>query len=134
MLVKNVMSSPAICIDEKTSIKETIEIMEKEDVGFLPITKNDHLIGVITDRDILLRSRGHKATTKISKIMTNDVIYTIRENATLEDAGKIMSDYKIRRLVVVNSDYICGVITSKDLLKDENLIPYIKQTYNSTYY
>ena len=134
MLVKNVMSSPAICVDEKTSIKETIEIMDKEDLGFLPITKNDHLIGVITDRDILLRSRGLKSNSRISKIMTNDVIYTITETATLEDAGKIMSDYKVRRLVVVNSDYICGVITSKDLLKDESLIPYIKQTYNPTYY
>lgn len=134
MLVKNVMSSPAICVDEKASIKEVIEIMEKEDVGFLPITKNDHLIGVVTDRDILLRSQGKKSSTKISKIMTKDVIYTITENATLEDAGKIMSDYKVRRLVVVNSDYIRGVITSKDLLKDESLIPYIKQTYNSTYY
>lgn len=134
MLVKNVMSSPAICVDEKTSIKEAIEIMEKEDLGFLPVTKNDHLIGVVTDRDILLRSRGKKASTKISKIMTNDVIYTITENATLEDAGKIMSDYKVRRLVVVNSDYIRGVITSKDLLKDDSLIPYIKQTYTSNYY
>ena len=134
MLVKNVMSSPAICVDEKTSIKETIQIMENEDIGFLPITKNDQLIGVITDRDILLRSRNHKATAKIAKIMTNDVIYTIKESSTLEDAAKIMSDYKVRRLVVTNNDYICGVITSKDLLKDETLIPYIKQTYNSTYY
>lgn len=134
MLVKNVMSTPAICVDEKTPIKEVIEIMEKEDVGFLPITKNDHLIGVITDRDILLRSKGIKSNSKISKIMTKDVIYTITENATLEDAGKIMSDYKVRRLVVVNSDYIRGIITSKDLLKDESLIPYIKQTYASNYY
>ena len=134
MLVKNVMSSPAICVDEKTSIKEVIEIMDKEDLGFLPITKNDHLIGVITDRDILLRSRGHKSNAKISKIMTNENLYTITENSTLEEAGKIMSKYKVRRLVVVNSDYIQGVITSKDLLKDESLIPYIKQTYNHSYY
>jgi len=134
MLVKNVMSSPAICVDEKTSIKEVVEIMDKENLGFLPITKNDHLIGVITDRDILLRSRGHKSNTKISKIMTNENLYTIPENATLEEAGKIMSKYKIRRLVVVNSDYIQGVITSKDLLNDESLLPYITQTYTNLYY
>ena len=134
MIVKNAMSSPAICIDEKATIKEAIEIMAKEDLGFLPITKNDHLVGVITDRDILLRSRGHKSNTKISKIMTSETLYTISENSSLEDAGKIMSSYKIRRLVVVNSDYVKGVITSKDLLKDEKLIPYIKQTYTPSYY
>lgn len=134
MLVKNVMSSPAICVDEKASIKEVIELMEKEDIGFVPITKNDHLIGVVTDRDILLRSRGHRSNTKISKIMSNENLYTIQEHSTLEDAGKIMSQYKVRRLVVVNSDYVIGVITSKDLLKDESLIPYIKQTYQHSYY
>lgn len=134
MIIKNVMSTPAICVDEKTSIKETIEIMEKEDLGFLPITKNDHLIGVITDRDILLRSRGVKSNAKISKIMTNENLYTITENASLLDAGKIMSKYKVRRLVVVNSDYIKGVVTSKDLLKDETLIPYIQETYHHSYY
>lgn len=134
MLVKNVMSSPAICIDEKTTIKETIEIMEKEDLGFLPVTKNNHLVGVITDRDILLRGKNHRSNSKISKIMTNEDIYTITEDASLEDAGKIMSDYKVRRLVVVNSDYVKGVITSKDLLKDETLIPYIKQTYQPKFY
>lgn len=134
MLVKNVMSSPAICADYKTTIKEAIEIMDKENIGFLPITKNDHLIGVITDRDILLRSRGIRSNSKISKIMTNENLYTTQEHASLEDVGKIMSQYKVRRLVVTNSDYVVGVITSKDLLKDESLIPYIKQTYSHSYY
>lgn len=134
MLVKNVMTSPAICIDEKTTIKDAISIMENEEVGFLPITKNDCLVGVITDRDILLRSREYKKNSKISKIMTKDVIYTISSNSPLHEAGKIMGEYKVRRLVVVDDDTITGVITSKDLLKDETLIPYIKQTYSPTYY
>ena len=66
--------------------------------------------------------------------MTNENLYTIQEHSTLEDAGKIMSQHKVRRLVVVNSDYVVGVITSKDLLKDDNLIPYIKETYQHSYY
>lgn len=134
MLVKHVMSHPAICVDEKTNINDTINIMRKQKLGFLPITKNDHLIGVVTDRDILLRGQNIKKNTKISKIMTNDIVYTINENASLEEAGKLMGKYKVRRLVVVNSDYIRGVITSKDLLKDETLIPYIKETYTHIHY
>lgn len=134
MLVKNVMSSPAICIDEKTTIKDAIDIMEKENLGFLPITKNDRLIGVVTDRDILLRSREYKKNAKISKIMTNDVLYTISSHSPLHDAGKIMGEYKVRRLVVVDDDTITGVITSKDLLRDDTLIPYVKKTYSHSYY
>lgn len=134
MQVKNIMSSPAITVDEKISIKEAIELMDKENLGFLPVTKNDHLIGVVTDRDILLRGRYYRSNSKISKVMTKNYLYTIQESASLEDAAKIMSQYKVRRLVVVNSDYIKGVITSKDLLKDETLIPYIKETYNYSYH
>ena len=45
-----------------------------------------------------------------------------------------MSKYKVRRLVVTENGYIKGVITSKDLLNDATLIPYIKQTYQNSYY
>lgn len=133
MLVKDVMSRHPICVDINTTIKEAIITMGKEDIGFLPIVKKDYLVGVITDRDILLRSLNLKKKDKISKIMTRD-IYSVEEKAPLEDAAKIMSDYKIRRLVVTNDGILKGVITSKDLLKEESLLPYIKNTYTYSYY
>jgi CBS domain-containing protein len=129
MLVKKVMSSPAICVDWKTSIKETVEIMEKEDLGFLPVTKDNELCGVVTDRDILLRGRNHRSNSRIYKIATCDNLLVIDCNSNLDEAAKIMADNKIRRLVVTTSNEVCGVITSKDLLHDTSLIPYIKETY-----
>ena len=129
MLVKHVMSSPAICIPNSTSISDAIEIMEKKNLGFLPITENDALIGVITDRDILIKGKDKKQNTHIDKIMTSDNIYLVNQNDSLEEAAKIMGAHKIRRLVVVDDGLIKGIITSKDLLNEENLIPYIKQTY-----
>ena len=134
MLVKQVMSHPAICVDENTSINETIDIMRRKKLGFVPITKSDYLIGVVSDRDILLRGQHLEKNSKISTIMTNNIIYTVPENATLEEAGKIMSNSKVRRLVVVNNDLIRGVITTKDLLIDKNLIPYIQNTYTNIHY
>ncbi len=125
MLVKQVMSHPAICVDAATNINETINIMRKEKIGFLPITQNNRLVGVVSDRDILLRGQHLKRNSKISKIMTNNTIHVIQDDATLEEAGKLMSRYKIRRLVVVSNDCIKGIITSKDLLKDEKLLHYI---------
>lgn len=134
MLVKHVMSSPAICVSGDSSISQAIELMKEKDIGFLPVTENDVLVGVITDRDLLLRGKNKKSNTHINKIMTNDNIYLVSPSDSLEEAARIMSAYKIRRLVVVEEDLIKGVITSKDLLYEDNLLPYIKQTYlNSSY-
>ena len=101
--------------------------MRKENLGFLPITKDDILIGVVTDRDILLRK--DKYTKHIDEVMSKDNLHTIDMASPLEEAAKIMSTYKVRRLVVTHDNLIKGVITSKDLLYQDDLLPYIKQTY-----
>ena len=134
MLVKHVMSSPAICLRNNASIEEAIELMREKDLGFLPITKNDVLVGVVTDRDILLRSQNMSPNTHIDKIITSENIFLTSPDANLEEAARVMSAHKVRRLVVVEDNLIKGVITSKDLLNEETLLPYIKQTYlHSTY-
>lgn len=115
MLIKHIMKSPAICIDEATTINDTINIMRKHKINFLPITKRDHLAGVVTDRDILFRSQHLNKNTKISKIMTQNFICTINQNASVEIANKTMDTYKVTKLVVIHDDYIKGIITMKDI-------------------
>ena len=115
MLVKDIMNSPAICIDANITISETIKIMRKENIGFCPITKNDRLIGVVTDRDILMRSQRLNKNTRISKIMTRTCIYTISAHAPLEIAKKTMMKYNVKRLIVIYDDYIKGVISNTDI-------------------
>jgi CBS domain-containing protein len=128
------MSSPAICINSKSTIDDATKLMEEKNLGFLPVTENDVLVGVITDRDILLRGKGKRPDTQINKIMTKNIIHLVNINDSLESAAQIMAAHKIRRLVVIEDDLIKGVITSKDLLYEESLIPYIKQTYlNASY-
>ena len=134
MLVKHVMSSPAICIDVNTTIEEAIKTMEERNLGFLPITKNDELVGVVTDRDILLRGKNKKSNTHIDKIMTNETLHLVSHSDPLEEAGRIMSAHNVRRLIVVEDNLIKGVITSKDLLYQDDLLPYIKQTYLNQVY
>ena len=134
MLVKEIMSSPAICVNSKSTIDDATKLMEEKNLGFLPVTENDVLVGVITDRDILLRGKGKRPDTQINKIMTKNIIHLVNINDSLESAAQIMAAHKIRRLVVIEDDLIKGVITSKDLLYEESLIPYIKQTYlNASY-
>ena len=133
--VSNLMTSPAITCEYNNTIKEAIHLMKENNIGFLPITKNKIIVGVITDRDILIRGIGiHKLNTKISKIMTCDEIHFVSPSTSIVDAAKIMSKNKIRRLVVLNDGYVTGVLTTKNLLKEPSLTPYIINTYleNST--
>lgn len=130
--VKELMSNPAITCDYSTSIKNVIEIMKENNIGFIPITKSNIIIGVATDRDILIRGIGiYKLNSKISKVMTAGDIHFVSPETPLEDAAKIMADYKIRRLVVLNDGKVVGVITTKNMLKEPSLTHYIAQTYLS---
>ena len=128
--VKELMTSPAISIESSKTIKEAIEILKEKNIGFLPITKNNLIIGVVTDRDILIRGVGiYKLNTKIEKVMTSGDVYFTNPDANLEDAAKTMADHKIRRLVVLSDGIITGVLTTKNLLKEPSLFPYIIKTY-----
>lgn len=128
--VSELMTSPAITCEYKVPLKEVIHLMKEKNIGFIPVTKNNILIGVVTDRDILLRGIGqYKLNTKIERIMTNGNIFFVSQDTPLIEAGKIMAKNKIRRLVVLTDGLVSGVITTKNMLKEPSLIPYIAQTY-----
>lgn len=128
--VHELMTSPAICCDENTVIVDVIKIFKNFNIGFLPITKNNILIGVVTDRDVLVRG-FNKDLNKclIKEIMTADQIEFVNKDTNLIDAAKIMAEKKIRRLVVLNDGKVVGVLTAKNLIKDKNLINYVLKTY-----
>lgn len=129
-LVKDLMTSPAIYCDESTNIKEVIHILKENNIGFLPITKSNILVGVITDRDILTRGIGnYKLNSKISKIMTTGDLQYVNPDTTVLDAAKKMAEHKIRRLVVLDDGKITGVLTTKNLLPYPELFKYISKTY-----
>ena len=132
-LTKELMTSPAIYWEEQTPIKDVISLMKDNNIGFIPITKNKILIGVVTDRDILIRGVGvYKLNTKINKIMTNGEIYFVSPDTPVEEAAKKMAEHKIRRLVVLENGYVAGVLTTKNLLNEPTLLKYITQTYIPT--
>lgn len=128
--VNELMTSPAITSESNTSIKDVIKLMREHNIGFIPVTKNNIIVGVITDRDILIRAIGiYKLNTKIEKIMTNGDIFCVNSDTSILECAKIMAKKKIRRLVVLKDGHVCGVITTKNMLGDQSLLPYIEETY-----
>ena len=130
--VKDVMTSPAISCENTSTIKEVISLMKKHNIGFVPITKQNILVGVVTDRDIVIRGVGiYKLNTKIEKIMTNGELHFVSPTTRLNKAAKIMAETKTRRLVVLNDGKVHGVITTKNMLNEPSLLPYLTETYLS---
>ncbi len=119
MLVKDVMTSPVITIDENAPVNKAATLMAKDDLGCIVITdKEGKPLGILTERDLVVRvlaKNAHPDSVKASDTMTSPLI-TIEPDLTISDAARRMSRLNIRRLGVVYKGQLVGLISSKDIL------------------
>ena len=118
MKVNECMCCNVSTVKPEATLKECAEIMSKNDIGCTPVCDGDKLVGMITDRDIILRAVAegkdvNKVTAK--EIMTEDICACDCE-CDVEDAQKVMSDYQIRRIPIVEDGKIVGMLTLGDLV------------------
>jgi CBS domain-containing protein len=118
MRIKEVMTSGAECVHSETTIQQAAEKMKKLKVGALPITENDKLIGMITDRDITVRSTSAGSNPQICSIkdvMTPGVVCCY-EDQNVSEALQLMHNKQIRRLPVLDRhDHLVGMVSLGDL-------------------
>jgi CBS domain-containing protein len=105
-------------VDSCTLLDNVFEVavkMKELNVGAIPILDQDKLVGMITDRDIVVRgvAEKHPGSTKVEDIMSNNLI-TITPDATTKEAAKLMSEHQIRRLPVVEGDKLVGIVSLGD--------------------
>jgi CBS domain-containing protein len=119
MLVRDVMSSPVVTMDEDSSSNLAAAAMDKNDLGCVIVTnKAGKSIGIITERDLVIRvlARNLKPdTVKAREIMTTPLV-TIEPDATISEAARRMSRLDIRRLGVIYKGNLVGIVTSKDII------------------
>jgi CBS domain-containing protein len=119
MLVKDIMTSPVITIDEDAPVNKAAQLMDKNKVGCIIVTsKKGKPLGIITERDLVTRvlaknARPSKLTVK--EVMTSPLI-AIDPDETLSEAARRMSRLSIRRLGVMYKENLVGLISSKDIL------------------
>ena len=122
MKVCDVMSRDVQVASPTQTIRDAAQIMAKIDAGVLPVGDNDRLVGMITDRDIAIRAvaEGKSPTTKVSDIMSDEVLYCF-DDQDLDEVAQNMSEMKVRRLPVVNRDKrLVGIISIGDLARNED--------------
>lgn len=118
MEIAKAMHPKADWASADTPVSEVAQMMQKDDIGAIPIGKDDKLIGMVTDRDIALRvvAAGHDPkTTKAEEIMTRGIVYC-RTTETVEDAIHLMDQKKIRRLPVIDDKKrLVGMLSLGDI-------------------
>lgn len=120
MRVSEVMTAQVATAKPDATIREVGRMMSEVDSGVIPVAEDGKVIGIVTDRDIVLRAvaEGADLDQPVSGIMTGD-IQTCREDDTVADAVGKMASQKIRRLVVVNeAGRLAGIVSLGDISKD----------------
>jgi len=104
-----------ITMDPDQKIYEALELMEKYRISGVPITKDGHLVGILTNRDLRFETQLDQP---ISNVMTKDKLVTVPPGTTLEEAKKHLHEHRIEKLLVVDDSYaLQGLITIKDIEK-----------------
>jgi len=119
MKIKEIMTRTVEVIHPSDTLQNAAEKMRNHNVGFLPVYNGGELIGVLTDRDIVVRAmaKGADPRTMLSwEMITSPAIYCF-EDQSVDDAIDLMHDNQIRRLVILNrtTKQLAGVISLGDL-------------------
>ncbi|WP_136416604.1 CBS domain-containing protein [Herbaspirillum sp. ST 5-3] len=117
MRVAEAMSRDVHVANPDQSLIEAAKMMAEGDYGVLPVGENDRLVGMITDRDIVVRAlaQGKSGDTRIRDVMSEDVKYCFEED-DLDDVARNMGDLQVRRLPVVNRDKrLTGIVSLGDI-------------------
>ncbi|HOJ88726.1 MAG TPA: CBS domain-containing protein [Pseudothermotoga sp.] len=128
MFVKDVMTIQVVTVSPEASFSEAMEIIRQKGIRRLPVVKDQRVVGIITEKDLLSASPSQATTLdvwelttllsklKVKQIMRKDVVH-VHPNTPIEDAAKIMSDKKIGSLVVLEEERLVGIITESDIFK-----------------
>jgi CBS domain-containing protein len=111
-------SNPTTC-EPTSTIVDCAKVMAREDVGPIPVVEGDRLIGLVTDRDIVVRAIAEGRDiqqTKVGDIASKDLI-TVSPTDDLNRALDVMSKHQVRRVPVVDGDRVVGIISQADVAR-----------------
>jgi IMP dehydrogenase len=104
-----------IFLSRRHTIREALDLMERYHISGIPITEDDVLIGIITNRDLRFET---DFTRIVDDVMTKDDLITAPVDTTMQQAKEILSKYKIEKLPLVDDQFhLKGLITIKDIEK-----------------
>lgn len=118
MKISEVMSTGLAHVGHQDTIVTAAQKMAAEDVGSLPVVDGGKLVGVLTDRDIVVRgvAKGHDLNQPVASVMTTEVAALDAEDP-VSAASDLMAEHKIRRVYVTTDGELVGVVALADIAK-----------------
>jgi len=119
MKVRELMTTQPITVEPDATLGEVATLMKQEDCGSIPVVEGGRLVGIVTDRDIVIRGIAAGTDPKaqpVSTIMSADPV-TIAPDADVTAAEKVMADRQIRRLPVVEGGKLVGIIVTAQIAR-----------------
>jgi CBS domain-containing protein len=128
--VRDVMVREVITVDESSSVKEAVDIMNEFQIGSLIVLEKGKAKGIVTERDFLRRVIAEAKdvlNTKVKEIMTTPLV-VVESGMDLEEAVNMMFQNKIKKLAVVDANKLVGIVTLTDIARFQpQMIRMLKQ-------
>ncbi len=123
---RDLMTAPAECLSSSDTLADAARQLAKHDVGSMPVVDGGRLVGVLTDRDIVVSglAKGLDANSAtVGEVATSDVV-TVNAGDDAAAVAKVLAEKQIRRVPVVDGDEVVGVIAQADVARklDESTV------------
>jgi CBS domain-containing protein len=115
MDIRDVMTPNPRCVSASAPLREVAQVMRDEDTGAVPIVDNGRPIGIITDRDIVLRAVAEGNIQRQARDLATGDLVTISPDTSTKEAADLMARHQVRRLPVVEQERIVGIVSLGDL-------------------
>jgi CBS domain-containing protein len=121
MQVREVMTPQVTTVAPNAPLVEIARIMRDEDIGSVPVAENEQLLGMVTDRDIVVRavSEGHDGLERTAADVMSPDVHCCTLEDDVDDVLRNMGDQQLRRMPVVDGDkHLVGIVSLGDLSRE----------------
>lgn len=123
MKIQDIMTKDPACVTPGTTVRDVAQLMQREDTGAVPVVESNdsrRLVGMVTDRDIAIRvvAEGRDGNTRVSEVMTENRLATLKADASVDDVMRRMADEQVRRIPIVDErGALVGIVSQADVVR-----------------
>jgi CBS domain-containing protein len=117
--VEQAMTTDVRTVAPDANVVDAARIMRDEDAGSVPVVEDDRVVGIVTDRDIVVRgvAEGRDVTALDVREVCSSQPVTVKPDLDLDEALRLMAQHQVRRLPVVDGDRLVGVLAQADVAR-----------------
>jgi CBS domain-containing protein len=117
--IRDVMTSNPTSCEPSSTVLDAAKVMAQEDVGPVPVVEGGRVVGIVTDRDLVVRvlAEGRDpSSTTLGEILSSDLV-TVQPDSDLNEALQLMAQSQVRRLPVVEGEQLVGIVAQADVAR-----------------